>query len=89
MDPTISDRRTRDSLTCLLASLTLEEGNVVQQRLPPVILEFSNVFPDELTGLPLVREVEFTIDLQPRTTPISMAPYRFAPAELVELKKQL
>ena len=89
VDPYISDRCDRDSLTCLLASLTLEEGKVVQQRLPPVISEFPNIFPDELPGLCPVREVEFTIELQSRTAPISMAPYHFAPAELVELKKKL
>ncbi|RVW50109.1 hypothetical protein CK203_114522 [Vitis vinifera] len=32
------------------------------------------------------RDVEFTIDLAPRTTPISKAPYRMAPMELKELK---
>lgn len=35
------------------------------------------------------REVEFSIDLAPGTTPISLAPYRLAPAELTELKTQL
>lgn len=39
--------------------------------------------------LPPHREVEFSIDLLPGTAPISMAPYRFAPAELSELKVQL
>ena len=43
---TISDRCTRYSLICLLASLTLEEWKVVQKRLPPVISEFHDVFFD-------------------------------------------
>ncbi|KAA3479974.1 DNA/RNA polymerases superfamily protein [Gossypium australe] len=43
----------------------------------------------ELSGLPPIREVEFGIDLLPDTTPISIAPYRMAPAELKELKSQL
>ena len=47
------------------------------------------MFPEDLTGLPPDRELEFSIDLLPGTNPISMAPYRMAPAELVELKKQL
>jgi len=51
--------------------------------------EFEDVFPDEVPGLPPHRVVEFSIDLVPRTGPVSMAPYRMAPAELVELKKQI
>ncbi|KAG8487500.1 hypothetical protein CXB51_018708 [Gossypium anomalum] len=55
----------------------------------PVVCEFSDVFPEELPGLPPEREVEFSIDLIPGTTPISIAPYRMAPTELKELKTQL
>ena len=47
------------------------------------------MFSEEIPGLPPIREVEFTIELMPRTTPISIAPYRMAPAELGELKLQL
>ena len=57
--------------------------------MPRVVCEFPDVFPDQLWGMPPVREVEFAIDLVPGTAPISVAPYRFAPAELVELKRQL
>ena len=38
---------------------------------------------------PPAREVDFGIDLEPGTMPISKAPYRMAPAELRELKEQL
>ena len=55
----------------------------------PVVKEFLDVFPDELPGVVLDREVEFTIELVPGTNPISIAPYRMAPAELFELKMQL
>ena len=55
----------------------------------PVVCEFPDVFPEELPGLPPVREVEFGIELIPGTTPISIAPYRMAPLELKELKTQL
>ncbi|KAA3487907.1 DNA/RNA polymerases superfamily protein [Gossypium australe] len=55
----------------------------------PIVCEFSNVFPEELPGLPLIREVEFGIELMPGTTPISIAPYRMEPIELKELKSQL
>ena len=54
----------------------------------PVVQEFPEVF-QEVPGLPLDREIEFTIELLPSTAPISKAPYLMAPAELVELKKQL
>ena len=54
-----------------------------------VVQEFSDVFPDELPGMPPHREIEFSIDLVPGTAPISIAPYRMAPAELKELKIQL
>nr|GFB86118.1 retrotransposon protein, putative, Ty3-gypsy subclass [Tanacetum cinerariifolium] len=47
------------------------------------------VFPDELPGIPPVREVEFNIELIPGSEPISKAPYRMAPIELKELKDQL
>jgi hypothetical protein len=54
-----------------------------------VVCEYAYVFPDELPGMPLDRDIEFAIELQPGTTPISMRPYRMPPAELAELKKQL
>nr|GFB46593.1 putative reverse transcriptase domain-containing protein [Tanacetum cinerariifolium]GFB48622.1 putative reverse transcriptase domain-containing protein [Tanacetum cinerariifolium] len=42
----------------------------------PIILEFPDVFPNELPGIPPVREVEFNIELIPGAEPISKAPYR-------------
>jgi hypothetical protein len=55
----------------------------------PVVCEYANVFPDELPGMPPDRDIEFAIELQPGTTPISKRPYRMPPTELAELKKQL
>ena len=55
----------------------------------PMVKEFLDVFPDDLPSLPHDRDVEFTINLVPGTTPISMAPYMMAPLELRELKIQL
>ncbi|KAG8474413.1 hypothetical protein CXB51_033837 [Gossypium anomalum] len=55
----------------------------------PVVCEFFDVFPEELPRLPPEREVEFSIDLIPGITLISIAPYRMAPTELKELKTQL
>ena len=51
----------------------------------PIVKEF----PDDISGLPPDREVEFTIDLIPGTEPIYIPPYRMSPAELRELKAQL
>ena len=52
-----------------------------------VVYKFQDVFPQELSGLPLDWEIEFEIELLPGIVPISKAPYRMAPAELEELKQ--
>jgi hypothetical protein len=54
-----------------------------------VVRDFLYVFPEELPGMPLDREVEFVIDLLPGPAPISKRPYRMSVEELRELKKQL
>ena len=54
-----------------------------------IVNEFLDVFPEDLPGIPLKREIDFRIDLLPDTNPISIPPYRMAPAELKELKEQL
>nr|GFD37948.1 hypothetical protein [Tanacetum cinerariifolium] len=51
----------------------------------PIVSEFPDVFPDELPGLPPVREVEFNFELIPGAEPISKAPYRMA---LLRVKEQ-
>ena len=66
---------------------TGKEGTILDEI--PVVREFPDVFPDDIAGLPSEREVEFTIDLISGTEPISIPPYRMAPAELRELKAQL
>jgi len=53
----------------------------------PVVQEFPEVFPDDITDLPPEREVKFAIYLVPGTSPISIAPYRMSASELGELKK--
>jgi hypothetical protein len=54
-----------------------------------VVRDFSDVFPKELPGMPPDREVEFVVDLLPRTAPISKRPYKMSVEELKRLKKQL
>jgi hypothetical protein len=55
----------------------------------PVVYEYPDVFSDKLPGMSPDRDIEFAIELQPRTAPISKRPYRMPSAELAELKKQL
>ncbi|XP_059669044.1 uncharacterized protein LOC132314166 [Cornus florida] len=69
-----------------LAYVVNTENKDVTLENVPVVREFTNVFPEELPGLPVGREVDFTIELVLGTTPISIAPYRMALAELKELR---
>jgi hypothetical protein len=55
----------------------------------PIVCEYLDVFPDDLPGMPLDRDIEFIIELQPGIAPISKRPYRMPPNELAELKIQL
>ncbi|GJY20648.1 putative reverse transcriptase domain-containing protein [Tanacetum coccineum] len=55
----------------------------------PVVRKFLKVFPEDLLGLPPVRQVELKIDLLLGTTPVARAPYRLAPSEMQELSDQL
>ncbi|GJZ41210.1 putative reverse transcriptase domain-containing protein [Tanacetum coccineum] len=55
----------------------------------PVVQNFPDVFPDELSGLPPEREVEFTIELIPGAQPIFKAPYRMVPGAKFFLKIDL
>jgi hypothetical protein len=54
-----------------------------------VVQEYPDVFPEDLPGMPTDRDIEFIIELLPRTPPISKRPYRMPVNELVELKKQI
>ncbi|RVW72772.1 Transposon Tf2-12 polyprotein [Vitis vinifera] len=72
----------------VLASVMSNESDLKLEDIP-IVREYPDVFPEDLSGLPPEREVEFTIDLVPGTGPMSKAPYRMAPVELKELKVQL
>lgn len=74
------------SLATLVASANLSTSMLAQI---PVVSEFADVLSDVVSGLSLVREVEFAIDLVPSTTLIFRAPYRITPLEFRELKTQL
>ncbi|KAA0025864.1 Retrotransposon protein [Cucumis melo var. makuwa] len=89
-------------ISAMKASKLLSQGtwgilaSVVDTREPevslsskPVVREYPDVFLDELPGLPPSREIDFAIELEPNTAPISRASYRMAPTELKELMVQL
>ncbi|GJZ43841.1 putative reverse transcriptase domain-containing protein [Tanacetum coccineum] len=54
-----------------------------------IVHDFPKVFPDDLTGLPPVREIEFRIDLILGALLVIKSPYRLAPSEMLELSNQL
>ncbi|KAL4020691.1 hypothetical protein IC575_019472 [Cucumis melo] len=73
----------------ILASVVDTREVDVSLSSEPVVRDYPDVFPEELPGLPPHREIEFAIELEPGTVPISRAPYKMTPAELKELKVQL
>ncbi|GJW51667.1 reverse transcriptase domain-containing protein [Tanacetum coccineum] len=54
----------------------------------PVVREFPDVFPEDLPGLPPIRQIEFQIDLIPGAAPVARAPYRLAPSEMQEISNK-
>ena len=72
--------------------VTVVDATYVEKSKPEeiaVVQEFSDVFPEELPGIPLEREISFEIELLPGIAPVSKAPYRMALVELKELQIQL
>ena len=65
--------------------LDSKRGQVDVENIP-VVREFPDVFPEELLGIPPEREVDLSIEIVPRTTLISRAPYRRTPSKLKELR---
>ncbi|GJW69990.1 reverse transcriptase domain-containing protein [Tanacetum coccineum] len=54
-----------------------------------VVRDFPEVFPDDLSRLPPIREIEFWIELIPGATQVAKSPYRLAPSKMEELSRQL
>lgn len=54
-----------------------------------IFIKFSKVFPEELSGLPLVRQAKFDIDLMSSINPMARASYRLAPSKMREIMSQL
>jgi hypothetical protein len=55
----------------------------------PVACELPNVFSKDLSSMPSDQDIEFPIELQSGTAPISKQSYKMIPKELAELKVQL
>jgi hypothetical protein len=64
----------------------LEEKKIEHIR---IVCEYLDVFLEELLGMPPDRDIEFSIELLPRTGPISKRAYRMDVKDLIELKKQI
>nr|GEV99389.1 hypothetical protein [Tanacetum cinerariifolium] len=79
------------SQACQIFMIQVMKKKSDEKRLEdiPVVKEFPNVFPEDLPGLPSVRQVEFQINLIPEPAPVARAPYRLAPSEIQELSNQL
>ncbi|GKC39432.1 putative reverse transcriptase domain-containing protein [Tanacetum coccineum] len=54
-----------------------------------MVRDFPEVFLDDLSGLPPIREIKFQIQLIPRATPVGKSIYRLAPSKMKELSGQL
>ncbi|KAL4326034.1 hypothetical protein GQ457_11G028600 [Hibiscus cannabinus] len=78
-----------DSFQAYLAYVMNPNMGEAQPRDIRTVCDFPEVFPEELSGLPPDREVEFVIEIHADSAPVSISPYRMAPKELKELKTQL
>ncbi|GJV77958.1 putative reverse transcriptase domain-containing protein [Tanacetum coccineum] len=86
------DGRISETNVVLRAQVTSKkaEDKSEEKRLEDVsiVREFSEVFPEDLHGLPPARQVEFQINLVPGVAPVARAPYRLALAEMQELAER-
>ncbi|GJY21873.1 putative reverse transcriptase domain-containing protein [Tanacetum coccineum] len=90
--PKIRNICIKDIMVFLHSSTTKETGDKSgEKRLEdvPIVRYFPEVFPEELSGLPQTRQVEFQIDLMLGAAPVARAPYRLALSEMKELSEQL
>jgi hypothetical protein len=63
--------------------------NDLQKRIAALLDRYPVMDPKAVPPFPKEREVEHQIELEPNARPPSKAPYRLAPQELDELKRQL
>jgi hypothetical protein len=86
---TLENKRIRFNSTFELKGSKINSLKGVSLEDVPVVREYTDVFPEELSGLPPDRDVEFLIELLPGTEPIAKRPYKMDVDELKELKKHL
>ena len=79
----------KDSFGRILETLSTIDSEVSKVKVSSKVCEFSDIFAEDLLGLPLTRAIGFSIDLVPDTLPISIPSYHMAPVNLKELKVQL
>ncbi|KAH0678949.1 hypothetical protein KY284_020034 [Solanum tuberosum] len=87
-DPVIPRQVSRNYPTTVSLKVTSADLEELEMS-DPVVNEFPKVFPEDLPGVPLEREIDFVKDLLPDTQPILIPPYIMASAELKELKEKL
>ncbi|KAI3687110.1 hypothetical protein L1987_80801 [Smallanthus sonchifolius] len=89
MPCTTAQKYLRKKYVAFLAHIVQKDVKKKSIQDIPIIRDFPEVFPEDLSGLPPVRQVEFRIDLVPGANPVARAPYRLAPSEMQELASQL
>ncbi|XP_027351223.1 uncharacterized protein LOC113862333 [Abrus precatorius] len=87
--PTTTRSRAEGRVFTTSASEAAQAMDLVQGTAVVAVREFPEIFLEDIPGIPPRREVEFSIDLIPGAEPVSVAPYRMAPKELMELKEQI
>ncbi|KAI3717828.1 hypothetical protein L1987_69691 [Smallanthus sonchifolius] len=89
MSCTTAQKYLRKKCVAFLAHIVEQKGKDKSLQDIPVIKDYPEVFPEDLPGLPPIRQVEFCIDLVPGANPMAKSPYRLAPSEMQELSSQL
>nr|GEY17931.1 hypothetical protein [Tanacetum cinerariifolium] len=81
----VLEERLREKARLLMSTKASDkkQGEIVMVR------DFPEVFSDDQSGLPPIREIKFRIELIHGVTPVAKSPYRLAPSELEELSGQL
>ena len=86
-------RTIRNGCKAYIVTIIDEESLIKIDKLKvediPVLREYVDVFPEEISVLPPKKELDFTIELVPGAVSCSKAPYRMNILKLNELKHQL